>query len=132
MDQPLADALVHGHSGDCLPAVGIGAQDEHAQDTTVFTSQQQEPEGAGAATEFEQRLKTGMVQTVAGGAGKLPRFARLQHIRKGVAEIVAVELIVLSKLGTVKGPATEVELQRPAPGETEGFFELAGDRKSVV
>src|SRR5690606_34118348 len=85
-----------------------------------------QPEASWAATELQEVLEAGVVQTVAGGAGELPWLAGLQHMGERVAEVAAVEFAGVAELGTVKGSAAEVELEGPAFGEAEGFFELAG------
>ena len=65
-----------------------------------------------------------MVQAVAGGTGKFPGFAGLQHVGKGVAEVAAVEFAVFGQVAAVQGSATEVEFERPAAGQPEGVFQL--------
>ena len=67
-----------------------------------------------------------MVQAIAGCTGEFPRLAGLQHVGKGVAEVVAIEFACFVQFAAVQGPAAEVELQGPAFAEPEGVFELAG------
>ena len=67
-----------------------------------------------------------MIQAIAGSTGEFPRLACLQHVGKGVAEVVTIKLARFVQFAAVQGPAAEVEFQRPALAEPEGAFELAG------